>query len=96
MKIDLRIDRIVLDGYPLPAADQRRMAESLQAELEQALILDAQAGRLSSGHTVRRAIGKPIVLTPGAGPTLLGRSVARSIRSQLGRQSEPMESQGPR
>lgn len=74
MRIDLHIDRVVLDGVPRHHAALVR--EALTAELGR-LFAAAPAGSWGRSRVVRRVDAPPVA--PAADPARLGRGIAASV-----------------
>ncbi len=84
MAIELRIDRLVLEGLPLSAAQGALVQRAVELELARLL---AEGGLAESWHTGGAAPliqGGAITLSPGGGPAQLGAQIAQSVYSGLG------------
>ena len=83
MTIELRIDRLVLEGLPLSAAQGALVQRAVEQELARLL---AEGGLAESWHggalPLVQAAG--ITLAPGGSPAEMGAQIARSIYSGLG------------
>lgn len=73
MRIELHIERVVLDGVPRHQAAQVR--EALTAELTR-LLAAAPAGSWRRSRAVRRVDAPPVATTD---PARLGRGIAASV-----------------
>lgn len=84
MKINLTIERIVLDGLRVPASQRGALAAAVTAELARLLDRDARAGRLWGGsRCLARAGGPPIAISAHDSPRVLGAQLARAIFRSL-------------
>jgi hypothetical protein len=83
MKINLHIERIVLDGLPVTPAEQARVRASIESELKRLLIADRSATNLQSGGAVPRITAPSLRFTTTDLPDALGRGIARSIHGGL-------------
>jgi hypothetical protein len=82
VKIDVHIERLVLEGLPISAGEGAVLKEAIQRELARALA----AGGLS--HELRAGGAFPRMRAPGARlssePRAVGERVARSIYRGIG------------
>jgi hypothetical protein len=82
MTIEVRIDRVVLDGVDLPPGQSRVLGEALEAELKRLLATAPHETLRESRHTRRIEAPSPD-LDSAAGPERLGRDIAQSIHGGL-------------
>jgi hypothetical protein len=83
MKINLHIERLVLDGLPLnDAAAVAQLRAGLEAELAR-LIVAAAPGLPPTGGAVPRLQAAPIHLSPAAKPARLGQQIAQAVHGAL-------------
>jgi hypothetical protein len=86
MRLNIHIQRLVLDGIDIPPSQQGALQEEVQAELSRLLAADGLAPRLLSGGALSRVRGGSIQLAGGeSDPTQLGQQVAQAIYGGLGR-----------
>jgi len=84
MAIELRIDRLILEGLPLSAAQGALVQRAVEQELARLL---AEGGLSESWHAGGAAPvvqGGAITLAPGASPAQMGAQIAQSVYSGLG------------
>jgi hypothetical protein len=82
MRLDLHIDRILVQGIDLGAADQAALKAALGAELQRLLSQTASpAGLLQSGGLHGRVAGGTIAAATR--PTQLGREIAAAVHRGL-------------
>ncbi len=78
MNVQLQIERLVLDGFELPADQQSIFTASLTAELTRLLANGAVGPHLSQGATLARlSVGD--IAWSGADPQQLGQQIAQSV-----------------
>jgi hypothetical protein len=80
--IRLQIDRLVLDGIPLPAEQQRILRGALEGELTRLLETDGDPFRPSSGLALHRVCG-PMIDPASGDPVRLGHQLARAVHQSL-------------
>jgi hypothetical protein len=76
MNVRLHIDRLILDGVPMSAADRPRLQAAVEAEL--ARLIEA------NGITPALASGIAPQITLAADTTQLGTSIAHAVYSGIG------------
>ncbi|HEY2058909.1 MAG TPA: hypothetical protein VGH57_11125 [Amycolatopsis sp.] len=81
MTIELRIDRVILDGVDLPPGQYRALGEALEAELKR-LFTASRPGAWRESARVRRA---NLRLPEDRTAVALGQDIARVIHSGLDR-----------
>ncbi|HEY7403863.1 MAG TPA: hypothetical protein VIB39_10100 [Candidatus Angelobacter sp.] len=86
MKIDLRIERLVLEGLPVGAGDSRHIKAAVTAELTRLLSEGGISGELSGGGAAPNVPAPGFQLEQKAKPQQLGRQIARSVYGGIGRQ----------
>ena len=81
MKIDLHIERLILDGLPLNRREGAVLQNALERELAQLL---GQGGihRLTGGAVPQLPV-PAIQLSPGGQPAQWGRQIARALHGGL-------------
>lgn len=82
MRIDLHIDRLVLDGTGIEPGHAAMLRETLEAELSRLLTGAPAASWPQSGY-LRSLAASPIRLGPPGDVTGLARGVARSVHGAL-------------
>ncbi|MFL6858311.1 MAG: hypothetical protein ACJ8EB_10440 [Allosphingosinicella sp.] len=81
MSVHLHIDRLVVEGLDLAAADAPRLAAAIEAEL--AARLTTRNGAEWSDLAVPALPPLDIGPAPGSGPNALGRGVAAALHGAL-------------
>jgi hypothetical protein len=85
MTLHLHIDRLVLDGLPVPPLRASEVTAATTAELERLLADGALAPRLQSPGALDRLAGGTIELGGHETPASLGALVARAVHGGIGR-----------
>lgn len=83
MKIDLHIERLVVDDLPLAAGEGAPFTAALERELA-LLLRGGLHPALAGGIAVPRVATPPMSVTPGAKPSDLGAAAARAIHGGIG------------
>jgi len=87
MKINVHIERLVLEGLPLSRAQGPLVQRAVEAELAR-LLAGTNAGKdLPSAGRIPRAVGSPVQYANDASPRQLGTQIAQSVHAGLGKQS---------
>ena len=84
MNINLRIDRLVLDGVPLAANQRPALQAAVAAELTRLLEKDGLQDGLSGG-AFYRVPAAGIELPHDASPTQMGEDIAGAVYEAIGR-----------
>lgn len=84
MNIQLRIERLIIDGLPLAQTHRQRLQATVESELARLLTEGGVASALVAGGTVPQLAADNIQLADGADPVQLGRQIARSVYGGLG------------
>jgi hypothetical protein len=84
MRIDLHIERLVLDGLAVTAADAQRVRTAMEDEVTR-LLAEALNPAFATGGAVPRIAAPQISLGPRERPDGIGRAVARSVHRGIGR-----------
>jgi hypothetical protein len=83
MRIEIHIERLLLEGLPLDARDGARVQAAVEAELARLLAerpsADAIAHTGESGAALPRLAAPRIDLAPGARPAEVGAQIAQSV-----------------
>ncbi len=82
MRIELHIDRVVLDGTGIEPGHATMLGEALESELSRLLTSTPAASWQQSRH-LRRLAANPICLGPPGDVPGMARSVARSVHGAL-------------
>jgi hypothetical protein len=88
MTIRLHIDRLVLDGLPIPLHQAELVRDALAAELTRLFTAGGDAtGLLSSGGAIPELAVDPLAVgsIAGSNPATLGTQLAQSIHGGLNR-----------
>ncbi|MGK9169296.1 hypothetical protein KXR53_23480 [Inquilinus limosus] len=83
MRIELHIERLVLDGLPVTAAEGPRVRAAVEAELARLLAAGGLGRDLAAGGALPRLSAPPIHLGRGERPDAIGRAVARSVHAGI-------------
>ena len=79
MKINLHIERVVLDGLPVTSHERGLLGSALETELIRLLGIGGRSSELISGGAVPHVPASPIQLTTDTMPTQLGRQIAGAV-----------------
>lgn len=83
MKIELHIERLVLDGFSVTPAQRARLGKAIERELERL----AASGKFDGQGSARaKATAPSIRYTRTMAPEQLGRRIAQSVHAALGNQ----------
>ncbi len=85
MKIEVHIERLVLEGLPVTAAEGPRVRAALAAELGRMLAAGGLAPQLRGGGAVPRVAAPHVNLGARERPDTIGRHIARSVHAAIGR-----------
>ncbi len=85
MYIELHIERLVLEGLPLSAAQGRLVQAAAEAELSRLLTENGLASAWLAGGAVPALNASPIQLTAGSSPAQVGRQIAQSVYGGIGK-----------
>jgi hypothetical protein len=84
MRIAVHIERLVLDGLPVTAAEGPRVRAAVEGELARMLAAGGLNRELATGGAVPRVAAPQISLGPRDRPDAIGRAVARSVHAGIG------------
>jgi hypothetical protein len=85
MNIRLHIERLVLDGLPVTAAQAPRVKAAIEAELGRLLSEGGVSLQLASGAALP-SVNAPVVQSPrGVTPVQLGTRIAQSVFAGVGK-----------
>jgi hypothetical protein len=92
--ISLHIERLVVDGLPLTAAQATRMQASLERELSRLIAGGGDVSAWGGAPAVRSAAPAPAVPWDATRPHQLGRALAGNVFASLN--GQPPQASGPR
>lgn len=84
MRIDVHIERLVLEGLPITAAEGPRVRAAVEHELARLFATGGLNSEFAAGGARARIDAPQLTLAPRAQPENIGRAVARSIHTGLG------------
>jgi hypothetical protein len=84
MKINLHIERLILDGLPVRAAQGALIQSAIETELAQLLTEGGLSSELTAGGAIPRLPASSIQLTTDAAPARLGQQVAGVVYRGIG------------
>jgi hypothetical protein len=84
MRIEVHIDRLVLDGLPIAPSDGARIRTAVQRELGRMLVLDGVSDRMRARGATDRLSAPRIRLSATHTPERIGREIAHSVYVGLG------------
>ncbi|MDC8757012.1 hypothetical protein [Janthinobacterium fluminis] len=79
MNIELRMERLILDGIDVPAGQRHLLQAAVEAELSRLLTERGVAPGLTQGALVAELAAEPIALAGGGDPLRLGQQIAQSV-----------------
>ena len=85
MKIEVHIERLILDGLPVTAAESGPLHAAVSAELARRLAAGGLADQLRGGGAMPGLNAPPITLSPNDRTDAIGRHIAHSIHAGIGR-----------
>lgn len=80
-RVDLRIERVVLDGIEVAPRHVAALTAALEAELTR-LVTEAPSGTWQQSRRERR-VRTPVLTLPRTGPAAVGRQIARAVHDGL-------------
>ncbi|MEA2223721.1 MAG: hypothetical protein QOH83_2097 [Solirubrobacteraceae bacterium] len=81
-RVELHIERLVLDGVSLGPGGERALLGALEARLTQ-LVAASAAGQPIEGGSLARVRATPMTLAGGADAASLGRGLADAVHRSL-------------
>jgi hypothetical protein len=84
MNVRLHIDRLVLDGVPLPAAGRPQLQAAIESELTRLIGSGGISAELASGIAVPSVRAPEIHIARDAKPAQMGSAIARAIYGGVG------------
>ena len=85
MKINVRIERLILDGLPIEHGDAAAVQAAVEAELAQLFNSGELSPALLSGSMVPGLRASSIELQETVNPTGLGQQIAQAVHDSLGK-----------
>jgi len=85
MKIVVHIERLIVDGLPVTAADAGQLHAAVTAELAHRLAVGGLAEQFSRGGAVPQLRAPSISLGQGDRADTVGRHIAHSVHTGIGR-----------
>jgi hypothetical protein len=83
MKIDLHIERLILDGLPIDPGQRAEVQAAVEAELTRLLMTGGLNTGLLAGGALPSLRGAPIQLTNESNGERLGTQIAQSVHGGL-------------
>jgi hypothetical protein len=84
MKIDLRIERLVLDGLPVKRRQGAQLQAAIEGELVRLLTADSALAGLQASGAVASLSGVDIHVGPGSDLQGMAKQIAASLHAGLG------------
>lgn len=85
MKINVHIERLILDGLPVTSHQGPQVQAAVERELARLLVADGLSDELRTGAAVPQVRAGGFELAKGNHPTRLGQQVARSVYGGIGK-----------
>ena len=85
MDIRVHIDRLVIEGVPVPPGERPLIQAALEAELADRLAASGLPPGILTGDAIPRLAAGAIHLPPQPGAAALGRQIAGAIHTGLAR-----------
>jgi hypothetical protein len=83
MKIELHIERLVLEGMPVRERDRARIGAAVETELARLFRLPGGGNGWGAGGAVASVKAGAIRVEAATGPQRLGRQIARSVYGSM-------------
>ena len=84
MNITVHIERLVLDGIPVPQRHRPLVQAAMEEELARLLAADGLAVGLQQSHVQQRVQGGVLEVKDTDEPALLGRNIAIAVYKGIG------------
>jgi hypothetical protein len=88
MKIQVNIERLILDGIDIPPGQRPLLQTAVEVELGRLLIAGGLSPALSSSGATASIRVNAMQLLRGNNPTQLGQQIARSVYGGIGKAQE--------
>lgn len=85
MNINLHIERLILEGVNISPGQRHMLQASVETELARLMTRGGVATRLTGGGTLPRIASPAIKLNGSGSPIELGRQIASSVYSGIGK-----------
>jgi len=85
MKINLHIERLILDGLPVASNQGPLVQAALEAELARLLGVNGLSRELRAGGAVPEVAAGPLQLTTESTPSKLGQQIAQAVYGGIGK-----------
>lgn len=83
MNVFVHIERLILDGVPVPHRHRPQVQEALEEELARLIAADGLAGDVRVSGTLPRLAGGELQLE-AEDPELLGKRIAQAVYARMG------------
>jgi hypothetical protein len=84
MNIVVHIERLILDGIPLPQQHRPLVQTAMEEELARLLALDGLASDFQQSHVQQRIQAGVLEVKDTDEPAVLGRNIARAVYKGIG------------
>jgi hypothetical protein len=85
MRINLHIQRLILEGLPVTATQHPRVQAAVESELARLLGMGGLSQQLHAGGAVPHTRGTELKLTTETYPEMIGWQIARSVYGGIGK-----------
>ena len=85
MNITVHIERLILDGIPLPQRHRPLVQVAMEEELARLLALDGLASDFQQSHVQQHVMAGVLEVKDNDEPTVLGRNIARALYKGIGK-----------
>lgn len=85
MKINLQIERLILDGIQVAPHDRPLLQAAVEGELGRLMMAGGLSPELAAGAALPAVNGAGMQLSADAGPARLGQQIARAAYGGIGR-----------
>ena len=93
MKLQVHIERLVLEGLPVTSSHGPLIQQAVEKELARLLEAHGLADELRSGGAVPRVAAGSVQFAKGQRPAGLGQGIARAVHQGIG---QPQKGRNPR
>jgi len=84
MRIVVNIERVVLEGLPVTAAEAARIRVAAEGELQRLFAVGEVPARLRSSWATPGLAAPALTIASGAAPEAIGMQIARCVHAGLG------------